>query len=154
MEELIEGQADILCDWVLGVFGNALQLAMTATGSLCYARSSVGIYARRVDRLGKLGRLRDQGDAMCTRASLLCVLERPMEAQQQYQRARDVGEAHSFFSVECQACLGLGRLAMNDGRHEPGVEPLQNALVHPVPQTLQSQPSTRNPQPNTLNPKP
>ena len=47
MEELIEGQADTLCDWVLGVFGNALQLAMTSTGSLCYVRSSVGLYARR-----------------------------------------------------------------------------------------------------------
>ena len=30
------------------------------------------------------------------------------------QRARDVGASHGFFSVECKACLGLGRMAFDE----------------------------------------
>ena len=46
-----------------------------------------------------------------------------------FQRARKIAEAHGFFSVECQSCLGLGKLAMERGRAEEGVELLRHALV-------------------------
>ena len=46
-----------------------------------------------------------------------------------FQRARDVGAAHGFFSVECKACHGLGHRALDEGRHEEGLDLLRNALA-------------------------
>ena len=54
---------------------------------------------------------------------------RNSEAATWYQRARDVGAAHGLFTVECMACRGLGRAAIDAGRHEEGVALLRNALV-------------------------
>ena len=51
------------------------------------------------------------------------------EAATWYQRARDVGAAHGFFSLESTACIGLGKAANDAGRHEEGVDLLRNALV-------------------------
>ena len=44
-------------------------------------------------------------------------------------RARDVGAAHGFFSLESKACIGLGGAAREEGRHEEELELLRNALV-------------------------
>ena len=72
-----------------------------------------------------------------------------------YNRARDVGQAHGFFSVECSSCLGLGKIAMDDGRAKEGLGLMRNALAGPT--TLYPKPETRSPkpyEPSTLNPKP
>ena len=66
---------------------------------------------------------------MCSLSDMLRFLERKSEAATWYQRARDVGAAHGFFSLESKACEGLGRVAINAGRHEEGVALLRNALV-------------------------
>ena len=66
---------------------------------------------------------------MCNLADILRPLGRNSEAATWYQRARDVGAAHGFFSVESSACMGLGMTANDAGRHEEGVELLRNALV-------------------------
>jgi len=65
---------------------------------------------------------------MCHVAMHLLLLQRRKDAGSYYQRARKLGAAHGFFSVECQACQGLGQLAMVEGRHEEGVELLRHAL--------------------------
>ena len=62
-----------------------------------------------------------------------------------YNRARDVGQAHGCFSAECTCCLGLGKIAMHDGRAEEGLGLLRNALAGP---------STLYPEPEALNPEP
>ena len=46
-----------------------------------------------------------------------------------YQRARDVGAAHGFFSVESKACRGLGFMEVAKGRHEEGLDLLRNSLA-------------------------
>jgi len=84
---------------------------------------------RWIPLLGKLQRFRDQGEAMCDLSIHLRVLERDSESATWYQRARDVGAAHGFFSLESRACEGLGRAAMVQGRREEGVALLRNALV-------------------------
>jgi len=66
---------------------------------------------------------------MCSLADILRILERNSDAAKWYQRARDVGAAHGFFSLESNACTGLGSAAMDEGRHEEGVALLRNALV-------------------------
>jgi hypothetical protein len=73
---------------------------------------------------------RDQGETMCACAEVLTATEMLPEVAVWYQRARDVGEAHGFISVESRACLGLGHLAMADsGRQREGLDLLRNAVA-------------------------
>ena len=83
--------------------------------------------------------------------AMLCVslllLDLPTEfyLARYYNRARDVGAVHGFFSVECRSCQGLGRIATDEGRVEEGLDLLRNALAGPV--TLYPSPEPRNPKP-------
>ena len=128
MEELMACQSDDACSTLLAVFSDAHQMGWQATGNKDHARSCVGLLERRIPLLGRLQRFRDQGKAMCDAADILSNLQNS-EAATWYQRARDVGAAHGFFSVESAACIGLGEAAMEEGRHEEGVALLRNALV-------------------------
>jgi len=129
MEELMAHQSDDGCSETLLVFSNAHQMGWQTTGSGDHARSFVGLVERRIPLLGKLQRFLDQGEAMCKLSSMLRFLERKSEAATWFQRVRDVGAAHGFFSLESRACDGLGRAAFSEGRDEEGVALLRNALV-------------------------
>jgi hypothetical protein len=132
MEELIAHRPDDFCLKILSVFTTAYREGFTATGRKVHACSFVGLQERRIPLLGKFQRFRDQGTAMCSLSNMLDLLERPSEAATWYQRARDVGAAHGFFSLECKACRGLGSAALNEGRHEEGLALLRNALAAAV----------------------
>jgi hypothetical protein len=107
---------------------------------------------RRVILLGKMERFRDQGRALCHVAHCHNTQGRPQEAARCFQRARDIGAAHGFFSVECKSCEGLGYLAMREGRHQEGVDLLRNALAGPCPRLPSTLYPNHNPTPRT--PKP
>ena len=104
-------------------------MGLEATVRDDHAHSYVGLEERRIPLLGKLQRFRYQGDAMCNLSNMLRLLERKSEAATWCQRARDVGAAHGFFSLESRACAGLGEAAVNEGRHEEGLALLRNGLV-------------------------
>jgi hypothetical protein len=130
MEELMDGQTDDACDGVLEIFSKSHMMGKITTGSNDHILSFVRLQDRRIDLLGKLERFRDQGTVMCACAQVLRTLKgKKQEAVRLFQRARKVGEAHGFFSVECEACHGLGQLSIEGGRQEEGVELLQNALA-------------------------
>ena len=127
MDELVANLPDDDCETIFLTFIAANLLRQLETGHI--AHSTAGLRERRMDLLGKMQRFRDQGEMMCQHASSLNVAGKREEGERWFNRARDVGAAHGFFSVESSACLGLGDLAMNQGRHEEGVELLRNALV-------------------------
>jgi len=129
MEELMALRSDDDCLQILMAFSLAHQMGLHATGSNDHARSYAELEERRIPLLGKLQRFRDQGEAMCSLSDILLALKRNSEAATLYQRARDVGAAHGFFSLESKACIGLGEVANDAGRHEEGVALLRNALV-------------------------
>jgi len=129
MEELMARQSDDTCLKILKVFSIARQTGFQTTRSNDHARSFVGLQERRIPLLGKLQRFRDQGEAMCSLSNMLRLLGRNSEAATWSQRARDVGAAHGFFSLESAACKGLGMAALEEGRDEEGMELLRNALV-------------------------
>ena len=131
LEELMAlgSDSDDFCSGILLRFSNAHRLGSQATGSEDHARPYFGLMERWIPILGKLQRFRDQGEAMCDAADILLTLQRDSEAATWYQRARDVGAAHGFFSLESMACSGLGEAAMDEGRHEEGLALLRNALV-------------------------
>jgi hypothetical protein len=130
MQELMAHQSDDdECSRILLLFSNAHQMGWQATGNKDHARSFAGLVERRIPLLGKLQRFRDQGEAMCAVGSTFFSLESKDDAKTWYQRARDVGAAHGFFSLESRACIGLGGAAMDTGRHEEGVALLRNALA-------------------------
>ena len=144
MDELVEGMSDDTGrDGVLSTFMKAHMELDSTDGVLM-------IELRRFDLLGKMERFRDQGRALCHIAHCHHSLGRPQEAERCFQRARDIGAAHGFFSVECKACEGLGYLAMREGRHQEGVDLLHNALAGPCPRLPWSLNSYRQP----LNPEP
>jgi hypothetical protein len=129
MEEMMEDQPDDFCNTVLAVFCDAHGWASRSTGSRDHSLSIVRLQTRHAEVLGKMQRFRDQGAALCTAADYLRFLGKKQEAQGYLQRARKIAEAHGFFAVECNACLGLGKLAMDGGLLEEGVELLRNAMV-------------------------
>jgi hypothetical protein len=129
MEELMALLPDDVCSGFLLNFSDAHQMGVQETGSKDHARSFVDLEERRIPLIGKLQRFRDQGKAMCSLSDMLRFLDRDSEAATWNQRARDVGAAHGFFSLESSACMGLGRAAMEAGRHAEGVALLRNALV-------------------------
>jgi len=127
--QLLEGWSDAArCDFLLD-FKRAHAVAWCATGSTGHALAAVRLQDRRIEILGNMERFRNQGEAMCNAAEYLYDAGKVQEAAGYFQRARDVGAAHGFFSVECKACLGLGNLATLEGRHEEGLDLLRNALA-------------------------
>jgi hypothetical protein len=129
LEQLLEGQFDAARDSVLYNFQWAHATGMRATVSTDHALAAVRLQDRRIELMGRMERFRDQGEEMCDAAEYLQVAGKDTEAAGYFQRARDVGAAHGFFSVECKACLGLGKGAMLQGRLEEGVDLLRNALA-------------------------
>ena len=129
MEDMMSDRTDDECERVLCLFSWAHMQAFSSTGSKEHALSCVGMDERRIPILGRLQRFRDQGERMVQCGDHLFFLGRDEQAATWFQRARDVGAAHGFFSLESTACKGLGRAAVVGGRLEEGVELLRNALV-------------------------
>jgi len=129
MDELIEGQSDATCELILRIFRVAHASGSLSTGSPHHALSSIRLAEQLIDFLGKRQRFRDQGEQMCALANRFCAVGKRQEASVYYHKARKVGEAHGFFSVECRACLGLGREKMQEGQHAEGLDLLRNALA-------------------------
>ena len=137
MEEKMEGQSDdarnaLLCTFIRAHHKAASGLGLGPLSGLDFrhhALSEARLVERRVELLGRMERFRDQGDEMCALALNLEILGRREEAAKQYARARAVGAVHGFFSVECAACEGLGKLEIAAGRGEEGLALMRNALV-------------------------
>jgi hypothetical protein len=85
---------------------------MTSTGSTNNIMKIVRLEERRIAVLASMQRFRDSGEAICNLAQCLLQASARREATKAFQLARDLGAAHGFFSVECQACLGLGKISM------------------------------------------
>jgi len=140
LEELLQGQPDAACDAILSVFAEAHSMASTPMGNACnagmqstgteHALCAITLNERRVDLLGKMGRFRDQGKRICDLADRLLLLGKKEEALTQFERAEQLGAAHGFSSVECQACEGIGLLTVKEGGDAEGVELL--AAVPPI----------------------
>jgi len=141
MEEIMASQSDFTCTHILAKFREAHRRAfktravstLSSTGeSKNHFPDSLAIVrleTRRAELLGKIERFRDQGKSFCIVADYLHVLGKRQEAAGYLQRARKIAEAHGFFSVECESCLGLGKSAIEEGREEEGLELMRNALV-------------------------
>ena len=131
MEELVAISAHsgnyFMCEFLIATFQKAhMKLMVTDTK---HAMEVVTLGERRVELLGKLQRFRDQADEMYTIATTFLAVKSLSYAELYFQRARDVGAAHGFFSVEGKACTGLGEMKVRDGRHAEGVDLLRNAMV-------------------------
>jgi len=106
MEELLVSQSDVTQEFVLMIFSAAHHSGLVSTGNTDHAVSVGRIDVRRVELLGKLQRFRDQGACLCVIADCFIFQENQKEALKYFERARDVGAAHGFFSLECTSCSG------------------------------------------------
>ena len=129
MEELMAGQPDATYELIMRRFQSAHLRGSSSTGSPHHILSLTRLGEQLIDSLGNRQFFRDQGEEMCNLAIILSEVGKQQEASLYYQKARKVGEAHGFFSVECRACCGLGEQAVMEGRHEEGLDLLRNALA-------------------------
>jgi hypothetical protein len=129
MEEMMDGKPDAVRNDILRKFYCSHAAQSLSTGSPHHLLSLIRLGEERVALLGKMERFRDQGEAICNLADDHHRAGKRKEAVEYYQKARKVGEAHGFFSVECRACLGLGDEAIMEGRDEEGLALLRNALA-------------------------
>lgn len=128
VEKLLVAQPDDVCDALLLIFVNAHVRTLGGVGIdvSSHQHSIIKMEKLRVEFLGKMQRFRDQGEALCTIGDHFFDLASEQEASRYYLRARRVAEAHGFFSVECNACIGLAQLANSE---KEKLELLRNALA-------------------------
>jgi len=133
MEELLEHLTENAdCVLAFHAFLGALMIDDgSAYGSVFHSRQvlSIRLLKRRVELLGKMKLFRDQGEGMCMCGTFLVSNGQKQESERYFQKARDVGVEHGFFLVESKACIGLGKAAALEGRHEEGLELLRNSVV-------------------------
>ena len=128
MEELLENSSNEECVAVLTIFTYAHLLGQVTTDSTYHSLSITRLLERRVEHLGKMERFRDQGEAMCSLATALNQAGRREEAERWYQRGRDVGAAHGFFSVALLLTLLLTQIC----RYQCVSQQLHPLLVPPL----------------------
>ena len=135
MEELLEHLTEVAdCDLteVLDCLDAFLDSLMLEKGPAINPQSAlphIRLRKRRVELLGKMERFRDQGEAMCGCGTMLVGIGQRQEGERYFQKARDVGAAHGFFMVESQACIGLGKMSVLEGRREEGLDLMRNSVV-------------------------
>jgi len=102
MEELLENEPDDYSEHVLSIFEGAHTMAAFQTGRRDDALIA-SLVARRIELLGEMQRFRDQGEAICNAAVQFLAVD-PEKAKKYLLRARALGEAHGFISMECRCC--------------------------------------------------
>ncbi|KAJ1474988.1 hypothetical protein T484DRAFT_3213394 [Baffinella frigidus] len=85
-------------------------------------------YEKSLPILGKMERYRDQGSNMCQIGQCFSNINDTPRAVPWFNKARALGAQHGFFSVECGACLGLGRVEKMEGRMPGAEELMQHAF--------------------------
>ena len=127
MEELVAGLPAASVNYLLHVFARAHELGLQSTGSSDHALSAIGLEERRFALLGTMGLFRNQGAALISIAKTLLSVDKRLEAEKYFRRARHLGCQHGFVLIEREACLGLGKMEMAEGRYEEGVQMLLSA---------------------------
>ena len=106
MEEMMERQDDdsAKIDTMFVFLSSHMRMAelsISKTRETFHARSVVSLQKKHAGLLGKVERFRDQGEAFCCIGEFLVNLgDDQHEAGGFFERARDVGAAHGFFSLE------------------------------------------------------
>jgi hypothetical protein len=129
MEELMQDQSDDFCFKILLCFSHAHRVVYSATCQEAHARSAVKLLERQLPHFDRWKRFHDQGEVMCTIATLLRDLRLDEQVVTWFQRAGVIAQEHGFFSLESKTCRGLGRAAREEGRFEEGLSLLRNALA-------------------------
>ena len=129
MDAMMDNKTDEACSAILNVFKWANRNALDSTGIDDHAEKIILLEEQRSEVMRNLQRFRDQGALLCSAADVLIYLGRLKEAAGFLKRGRDIGEAHGFFSLECQATTLMGQLSILEGREEEGLELLRNSLI-------------------------
>jgi tetratricopeptide (TPR) repeat protein len=129
---MLDGPIDVTNDQrraILNLFIHSNNLANAETGHYMYKTSALRLKESIVKLLGDMGLFHDQALEMTSLGGMFMCMKQIKVANVYFQEVRDIGEAHGFFTLECKGCLGLGRVAMKEGRVEEGLALLRNALV-------------------------
>jgi hypothetical protein len=140
MAEMIATTPDAVTLGILTTFMNAHEKLSKETGDAHHLSSCDQLQERKIELLGAMNRFRDQGEEMYSQGSSLLLrkyekgnpdvgrIERDL-AEKWFKRTRAVAEQHGFFTLESEACFGLGKLSVNDDRVEEGIDLIKNAYI-------------------------
>lgn len=84
MEEMLEAEKDDACCDILRAFSRAHMLGISGSAKEEHAVEVVRLEGRRIDLLGKTGRFREQGIALCNVADSLLFLEKRPDAARSF----------------------------------------------------------------------
>ena len=140
MAEMIATLPDAVTLGILTTFMNAHEKLSKETGDAHHLSCCDQLQERKIELLGAMNRFRDQGEEMYSKGSSLLLrkyekgnpdvgrIERNL-AEKWFNDTRRVAEAHGFFTLESEACFGLGKLLVNDDRVEEGIDLIHNAYI-------------------------
>jgi hypothetical protein len=140
LAEMIATLPDAVTLGILTTFMHAHEELSKETGDAHHLSCCDQLQERKIELLGAMNRFRDQGEEMYYQGSSLLLrkyekgnpdvgrIERNL-AKKWFERTRDVAEQHGFFTLESEACFGLGKLSVNDGRVEEGIDLIRNAYI-------------------------
>jgi len=156
MEELLEGQPDKTCEYFLHAFVNANimhqgNLLRGSPDERAVCEHIVGLQERRVELLGRMGCVEEQGKVMHM-IGTICL---------PFPDKRNEAERYLLQTPTLNLYPQHSTLTPHPSILNPTLNP-QPATLNPQPSTLNSQssplsppqPSTINPQPSHLNPQP
>ena len=132
MDDLMDSvrtDGDFVQILILSRFSSAHIMAFQARPGKEDEIACARLLERQIPIHGRLQHFSDQGHDMCKIAAILARHGSTPESETWFERARKVGEAHGFFSLESVACIGLGNAMMSTNRHDEGMGMLENALV-------------------------
>jgi hypothetical protein len=94
-----------------------------------HKEASVEILQQLAVVFTQTGEFRKAGQCLCDMGHFLMSLDKTELAKKAYERARKIAETHGLYSIESQACLGLGGCEMSYKNYGDGVDLLRNALI-------------------------
>jgi hypothetical protein len=117
---------------ILRYFIRAYKMGIRTTNDITniYASAAIPLLEGVIEIQGNIHRFADQGASICDLAEMVyCDSNRDdNEATAYYKRACVLGAMHNLTSVECRACLGLGRMAKAQMKYEDAAAFLRLAV--------------------------
>jgi hypothetical protein len=140
LAEMIATVPDDVTLGILAMFMQAHEKLSKETGDAHHFSSCDHLQERKIELLGAMNLFKEQGQEMYAQGSSLLLRKYDKEnpdvgcierhiAEKWFQRTRTVAGNHGLFTLESEACFGLGKLSVNDGRVDEGIDLIRNAYI-------------------------
>jgi hypothetical protein len=114
---------------LLHCFIDANHAAAAETRHTVYSMSLIKMYDQLMTCMEDIQHFHDKGTYLYRVGCIFLRLGDNEEAERRFNGVRKLGEAHGFFTMECLACIGLGRISRLQGQTEMEIMFYNNAIA-------------------------